>query len=92
VDFVIPPTGTLKEVAQIGVFTRSDNFSSPVGLSVPFMGLTRFPRDSKRAPKEVERVHGIRLWVGEESLRGTSLQFDYRGTPHQIRLPDYVRE
>ena len=90
VDFVIPSDSTLESFTTISVFSPQDDFSAPTGLSIPFMGLTRFPRDSESTPKQVEWVRGVRLWVGEASIAGVTIQFEYRDKLYRIRLADYA--
>ena len=91
-DFVIPPASPLKGLTSVGVFTTRDDFDAPTGLSIPFMGLTRFPRDSQTKPKQVEWVRGIRLWLGEDSITGATIQFEHADKLYQLRLADYARQ
>lgn len=90
VDFVVPAGSKLQAITRIGAFSPLDDFSSPGGLSVPFAGLTRFPRDNPSKPKEVQWVQGVRFWVGNAILSETQMQFDFRGQTYSIRLRDYA--
>src|SRR6185295_16951291 len=92
VDFVIPPASTVNDLTNFSVFSSTNKFASSGGISIPFMGLTRFPRDSSTNPKQVEWVHGFRLWIGEDSVAATEIQFDHRDRRYQIHLIDYLRQ
>jgi len=92
VDFVIPSGSSLESLTTIGVFSPQDDLSPPTGLSIPYMGLARFPRDSQSTPKQVEWVLGIRLWVGEASVAGATIQFEHRDKLYRIRLADYAHK
>ena len=90
VDFVVPPAGALSSLERIGVFDNSSGFTNLSGLSVPFLGLTRFPRDTQSTPKHLEWVRGIRLWVGEQSITNVVIQFEHNGELYSIHLDAYV--
>ena len=92
VDFVVPSSSALTNLARVGVFSRQKSFSDPVGLSVPLMGLTRFPRDNPSNPKDVEWVQGFRLWIGENSLANTMISFDHQSKSYAIQLSNYAQQ
>ncbi|MEP6670930.1 MAG: hypothetical protein ABJF10_17355 [Chthoniobacter sp.] len=85
VDFAIPPGSKLESLKGVGVFSSKKDFSDPVGLEVPFMGLTRFPSDTKW-------LYGFRLWLGEETFSGAVIQFKHRDQTFLVHLRDYPRQ
>jgi hypothetical protein len=86
VEFVVPAKSKLQAITNVSAFSPQSDSNA---LSVAFAGLTRFPRDNPRKPKEVQWVKGVQFWVGNAILADTQIQFKYGGEDYIIFLRDY---